>query len=149
MAPAEPMASRMRTSGSTLRLSGIRAPGRQGDRAAWSTSGRSTTINRAMPVVASVQNLSKIYRKPGTNVEVPALRSINLDFEEGEYTAIMGASGSGKSTLMNVLGCLDQPTRGRYIMGDIDISQLPDNQLSEIRSRRIGFIFQNFNLIQQ
>jgi putative ABC transport system ATP-binding protein len=102
-----------------------------------------------MAVVASVQNLSKIYRKPGTNVEVPALRSINLDFIEGEYTAIMGASGSGKSTLMNVLGCLDQPTSGRYVLGDVDISQLPDDQLSEIRSRRIGFIFQNFNLIQQ
>jgi len=102
-----------------------------------------------MAVVASVQNLSKIYRKPGTNVEVHALRSINLDFIEGEYTAIMGASGSGKSTLMNVLGCLDQPTSGRYILGDIDISSLPDDELSEIRSRRIGFIFQNFNLIQQ
>jgi len=102
-----------------------------------------------MAVVASVQNLSKIYRKPGTNIEVPALRSINLDFIEGEYTAIMGASGSGKSTLMNVLGCLDQPTSGRYILGDIDISSLPDDELSEIRSRRIGFIFQNFNLIQQ
>jgi putative ABC transport system ATP-binding protein len=102
-----------------------------------------------MAVVASVQNLSKIYRKPGTNVEVHALRSISLDFVEGEYTAIMGASGSGKSTLMNVLGCLDQPTSGRYILGDIDISSLPDDELSEIRSRRIGFIFQNFNLIQQ
>jgi putative ABC transport system ATP-binding protein len=102
-----------------------------------------------MAVVASVQNLRKIYRKPGTNVEVHALRSISLDFVEGEYTAIMGASGSGKSTLMNVLGCLDQPTSGRYILGDIDISSLPDDELSEIRSRRIGFIFQNFNLIQQ
>src|SRR5215208_5160520 len=102
-----------------------------------------------MAVVASVQNLSKIYRKPGTNVEVAALRSINLDFLEGEYTAIMGASGSGKSTLMNILGCLDQPTSGAYILGGQDISALPDDQLSEIRSRRIGFIFQNFNLIQQ
>src|SRR5688572_4788930 len=102
-----------------------------------------------MAAVASVRNLSKIYRKPGTNVEVPALRTVNLDFEEGEYTAIMGASGSGKSTLMNVLGCLDQPTSGQYILGDIDISALPDDELSEIRSRRIGFIFQNFNLIQQ
>src|SRR5215218_5132684 len=99
--------------------------------------------------VASVQNLSKIYRKPGTNVEVAALRAINLDFLEGEYTAIMGASGSGKSTLMNILGCLDQPTSGAYILGGQDISALPDDQLSEIRSRRIGFIFQNFNLIQQ
>ena len=99
--------------------------------------------------VASVQNLSKIYRKPGTNVQVPALRSINLDFLEGEYTAIMGASGSGKSTLMNILGCLDQPTSGSYILGGQDISSLADDELSEIRSRRIGFIFQNFNLIQQ
>ncbi len=102
-----------------------------------------------MPAVASIRNLSKIYRKPGTNVEVVALRSIQLEFEEGEYTAIMGASGSGKSTLMNILGCLDQPTSGSYILGDTDISALPDDDLSEIRSRRIGFVFQNFNLIQQ
>jgi putative ABC transport system ATP-binding protein len=61
----------------------------------------------------------------------------------------MGASGSGKSTLMNILGCLDQPTSGHYILGDSDVSSLPDDELSEIRSRRIGFIFQNFNLIQQ
>src|SRR5947207_6549887 len=100
-------------------------------------------------VVASVRNLSKVYRKPGTNVEVHALRSINLDFIQGQFTAIMGASGSGKSTLMNVLGCLDQPTAGQYILGGQDISSLADDELSEIRSRRIGFIFQNFNLIQQ
>jgi putative ABC transport system ATP-binding protein len=99
--------------------------------------------------VASVQDLSKIYRKPGTNVEVAALRSINLDIEAGEYTAIMGASGSGKSTLMNILGCLDKPTSGRYILGGQDVSQMDDDVLSEIRSSRIGFIFQNFNLIQQ
>ena len=102
-----------------------------------------------MPVVASVQNLSKIYRKPGTNVEVAALRSINLEFIEGEYTAIMGASGSGKSTLMNIIGCLDQSTSGSYVLGGVDISQLEDDELSEIRSRRIGFIFQQYNLIQQ
>jgi putative ABC transport system ATP-binding protein len=102
-----------------------------------------------MSAVASVRNLSKIYRKPGTNVEVAALRAIDLDIEEGEFTAIMGASGSGKSTLMNILGCLDQPTSGQYILGGQDISQLDDDTLSEIRSRRIGFIFQNFNLIQQ
>jgi putative ABC transport system ATP-binding protein len=102
-----------------------------------------------MPLVASVQNLSKIYHKPGTSVEVAALRSINLDFVEGEYTAIMGASGSGKSTLMNVLGCLDRPTGGQYILGNEDISKLDDDRLSEIRSKRIGFIFQQFNLIQQ
>src|SRR2546423_1355148 len=102
-----------------------------------------------MPHVAAVQNLSKIYRKPGTNVEVHALRSINVDFTEGQYTAIMGASASGKSTLMNILGCLDRPTSGHYFLGDTDVSALEDDVLSEIRSRRIGFIFQNFNLIQQ
>lgn len=102
-----------------------------------------------MGLVASVQKLSKIYRKPGTNVEVAALRSIDLDFEEGEYTAIMGASGSGKSTLMNILGCLDQPTNGHYILGGQDVSTLEDDALSGIRSQRIGFVFQNFNLIQQ
>src|SRR5437868_3874060 len=107
------------------------------------------TYNMFMAVVASVQNLSKIYRKPGTNVEVPALRSINLEFIEGEYTAIMGASGSGKSTLMNIIGCLDQSTSGSYVLGGVDISRLNDDELSEIRSKRIGFIFQNFNLIQQ
>lgn len=100
-------------------------------------------------VVASVRELTKIYRKPGTTVEVAALRATNLEFIQNEYTAIMGASGSGKSTLMNILGCLDKPTGGQYILGDDDISQLPDDQLSEIRSQRIGFIFQNFNLIQQ
>src|SRR3954466_13021369 len=107
------------------------------------------TYNTNMAIVASVQNLTKIYRKPGTNVEVPALRSINLEFIEGEYTAIMGASGSGKSTLMNIIGCLDQSTSGSYVLGGVDISRLDDDELSEIRSRRIGFIFQNFNLIQQ
>ena len=102
-----------------------------------------------MSNVASVKNLSKIYRKPGANVEVAALHSINLDFREGEYTAIMGASGSGKSTLMNILGCLDKPSQGQYLLGGEDVSALEDDLLSEIRSRRIGFIFQNFNLIQQ
>src|SRR3954467_6096755 len=102
-----------------------------------------------MSFVASVRNLSKIYRKPGTNIEVAALRSITLDFVEGEYTAIMGASGSGKSTLMNLIGCLDRPTSGEYLLGGEDVSQIEDDRLSEIRSKRIGFIFQQFNLIQQ
>lgn len=102
-----------------------------------------------MSTVASVRNLYKIYRKPGTDVEVYALRDVSIDFKEGEFTAIMGASGSGKSTLMNIIGCLDQPTSGQYILGGEDVSQLEDDKLSEIRSRRIGFVFQNFNLIQQ
>src|SRR6185436_17749650 len=99
-----------------------------------------------MPAVASVHNLSKIYRKPGTNVEVHALHQINLELIEGQYAAIMGASGSGKSTLMNILGCLDQPTIGSYVPGGQDISSMPDDELSEIRSKKIGFVFQNFNL---
>src|SRR4051812_6215015 len=114
-----------------------------------SVQGPQTSPLRNMSLVASVQNLSKIYRKPGTNVEVHALRAINVDFKTNEYTAIMGASGSGKSTLMNIIGCLDRPTSGQYFLGDIDVSALEDDVLSEIRSRRIGFIFQNFNLIQQ
>jgi predicted ABC-type transport system involved in lysophospholipase L1 biosynthesis ATPase subunit len=102
-----------------------------------------------MPLAASIRDLSKIYRKPGTNVEVAALRSVSIDFEVGEYTAIMGASGSGKSTMMNIIGCLDRPTHGSYILGEHDVSRLDDDRLSEIRSQEIGFIFQNFNLIQQ
>ena len=99
--------------------------------------------------VAAVEDLSKVYRKPGTTVEVSALRGIDVSIMPGEYAAIMGASGSGKSTLMNILGCLDQPTGGRYLLGGEDVSRLDDERLSEIRSERIGFVFQNFNLIQQ
>ena len=99
--------------------------------------------------VAEVRNLWKVYRKPGTDVEVAALKGVDLVIRRGEYTAIMGASGSGKSTLMNVLGCLDQPTQGQYLLGGTDVATLGDDALSEIRSRRIGFVFQNFNLIQQ
>src|SRR3954454_5998381 len=114
----------------------------------WPIDPQPATI-RSMPLVAYVENVSKIYRKPGTQIEVAALRDVSIDFEQGEYTAIMGASGSGKSTLMNILGCLDKPTLGRYVLGGQDIGEMPDDELSEIRSRRIGFIFQNFNLIQQ
>ncbi len=99
--------------------------------------------------VAEVEQIWKIYRKPGTDVEVCALRGVSLKIRRGEYMAIMGASGSGKSTLMNILGCLDQPTRGHYILGGEDVSVMPDDDLSDIRSRSIGFVFQNFNLIQQ
>jgi putative ABC transport system ATP-binding protein len=109
----------------------------------------SSELNPAAEAVASVRNLAKVYQKPGTDVQVHALRSINLDFIKGEFTAIMGASGSGKSTLMNIIGCLDQPTAGNYILGGQDVSELDDDALSEIRSRSIGFIFQNFNLVQQ
>ena len=82
-------------------------------------------------------------------VKVEALKEINLSFYEGEYSAIMGASGSGKSTLLNILGCLDKPTSGSYFLHGEDVAKLDDDQLSAIRGKRIGFIFQSFNLIPQ
>ncbi|GAC1470536.1 MAG: hypothetical protein NVSMB9_15730 [Isosphaeraceae bacterium] len=82
-------------------------------------------------------------------VVVHALKGVSVDFYPGEYVAIMGASGSGKSTMLNLLGCLDRPSGGKYILGDRDVAQLNDDELSEVRSRYIGFIFQSYNLIQQ
>lgn len=93
-------------------------------------------------------DLWKIYQLT-SEVKVEALRGINLVIYEGEYVAIMGPSGSGKSTLLNVLGCLDRPTLGKYFLGGEDVSAFDDDQLSEIRGRRIGFIFQSYNLIPQ
>jgi putative ABC transport system ATP-binding protein len=80
-------------------------------------------------------------------VEVPALKGINLKIDTNEYVAIMGPSGSGKSTLMNILGCLDTPTSGQYLFRNVDVSQLDDDQLSAMRNKEIGFVFQSFNLL--
>lgn len=99
--------------------------------------------------IASIHELTKTYAKPGSPVHVQALRGINIEFAEGESVAICGQSGSGKSTLMNLLGCLDRPTSGSYMLGGLDVSQLNDDELSDIRGRRIGFVFQSFNLIPQ
>lgn len=82
-------------------------------------------------------------------IVVHALRGVSVDFYPGEYVAIMGASGSGKSTMLNLLGCLDRPTSGMYLLGNQDVAKLNDDDLSEVRSRFIGFIFQAYNLIQQ
>lgn len=100
-------------------------------------------------VIAEVRQLTKIYGEPGSDVQVLALRDIDIKFVEGQSLAICGQSGSGKSTLMNLLGCLDRATSGRYLLGGLDVSRLDDDQLSEIRGKMIGFVFQNFNLVPQ
>jgi len=101
------------------------------------------------PEIVRVEDLFKIYQKTAAVEPVYALRGVTLGITQGEMVAIMGASGSGKSTLMNILGCLDRPTRGHYFLDGFDVAQLPDDELSEFRGRRLGFIFQNFNLIPQ
>lgn len=92
-----------------------------------------------------VRDLAKIYQVG--NQEVKALRSIDLDIRKNEYVALMGPSGSGKSTLMNILGCLDTPTRGTYFLNGEDVSKKEDDELAEVRNREIGFVFQTFNLL--
>jgi putative ABC transport system ATP-binding protein len=92
-----------------------------------------------------IEAVTKVYRMG--SVEVQALKGIDLRVDEGEFVAIMGASGSGKTTLMNVIGCLDLPSQGRYLLEGVDVRQLNDNQLAAIRNRKIGFVFQSFNLI--
>ncbi|MBV9140075.1 MAG: ABC transporter ATP-binding protein, partial [Pseudonocardiales bacterium] len=90
-------------------------------------------------------DVTKVYRME--KVEVPALCGIDLTIDDGEMVAIMGPSGSGKTTLMNILGCLDVPTSGRYLLDGADVSRLSDSRLAKIRSRKVGFVFQSFNLV--
>lgn len=98
-----------------------------------------------MDKIIEIRDIAKIY-KMGT-MEVKAIQSISMDINQNEYVALMGPSGSGKSTLMNILGCLDTPSRGTYILNGTDVSHLIDNELAEIRNREIGFVFQTFNLL--
>jgi len=96
-------------------------------------------------MLIEIKNLYKNYRMD--NVEVEALKAINLQIKQNEYVAIMGPSGSGKLTLMNILGCLDTPTEGQYLFKNVDVSTLDDDSLSAMRNKEIGFVFQNFNLL--
>ena len=98
-------------------------------------------------LLIKMKNIKKIYDLG--EVKVQALKNVNLEIKEKEHISIMGPSGSGKTTLLNIIGCLDKPTDGEYFLEGVNISQLDDDQLSEIRNKKIGFIFQNYNLIPQ
>ena len=100
-----------------------------------------------MNLAFRVEDLKKEYVLGGETVH--ALRGVTIEVPEGDYVAIMGPSGSGKSTLLNLLGCLDRPSSGRYFLGGDDVAKMSDDQLSEVRARRIGFVFQSYNLIAQ
>jgi putative ABC transport system ATP-binding protein len=98
-----------------------------------------------MAPVVQIQDIHKIY--DSGEIPVHAVRGVSLDIQRGEFVALMGASGSGKSTLMNMLGCLDRPTRGTYLLDGIDISRLDRNELADLRNQKLGFVFQGFNLL--
>jgi putative ABC transport system ATP-binding protein len=100
-----------------------------------------------MPPVVEIRDLHKIYESG--EVPVHAVRGVSLDIHRGEFVALMGASGSGKSTLMNMLGCLDRPTRGTYLLDGTDISVLDRNDLADLRNQKLGFVFQGFNLLSR
>jgi putative ABC transport system ATP-binding protein len=100
-----------------------------------------------MKIIIQIENLTKIYGVG--DAQVRALDGVNLQIQENEFVAIMGPSGSGKSTLMNILGCLDRPTSGRYTLAGEDVSNMDKTQLANIRNQRIGFVFQSYNLLPQ
>ncbi|MFZ0889476.1 MAG: ABC transporter ATP-binding protein, partial [Candidatus Binataceae bacterium] len=100
-----------------------------------------------MVPVIEIVGLDKTYQMG--EIEVRALIGVNLRVERGEFVAVMGASGSGKSTLMNIIGCLDQPTGGSYLLEGVDVASLSEQELAAVRSRRIGFVFQTFNLLSR
>jgi putative ABC transport system ATP-binding protein len=102
---------------------------------------------RRRPLAIRVREVTKTYQLG--QIRVRALRQVSLQIERGDFVAIMGSSGSGKSTLMNILGCLDIPTSGRYLIDGVDVSSLDEDDLSDLRSRKIGFVFQSFNLVSR
>ncbi len=108
---------------------------------------RATVASHARAPLIEIRDLDKTFRVG--EVEIKALRDVNLTIGRGEFVAIMGASGSGKSTLMNILGCLDRPTAGAYLLEGVDAASLDDEALAHIRGRRIGFVFQSFNLLSR
>lgn len=95
--------------------------------------------------IITIENISKVY-KMGDEI-INALKSVSLSIDKNEYVALMGPSGSGKSTLMNILGCLDSPSAGSYVLNGIDVSSMSDGELAEVRNKQIGFVFQTFNLL--
>jgi len=100
-----------------------------------------------MPAVVQLEDIHKTY--DSGEVPVHAVRGVTLQLHKGEFMAVMGASGSGKSTLMNTLGCLDRPTRGRYLLDGVDVSGLDRNELADLRNAKLGFVFQGFNLLSR
>ncbi|PJF25459.1 MAG: hypothetical protein CUN53_12695, partial [Phototrophicales bacterium] len=101
----------------------------------------------ARKVVIDIRGITKSYKMG--DIEVHALRGVDLKIEEGEFVSIMGPSGSGKSTLMNILGALDQPTSGTFMLDGVDVSRLSEAELARVRNKKIGFVFQNFNLLKR
>src|SRR5690606_5357551 len=102
---------------------------------------------RKMSALITLDRVEKTYRTG--KVDVRAVRGVSLEIHRGEFVAFMGASGSGKSSLMNLLGCLDRPTGGRYLLDGVDISALDRNALATLRNRKLGFVFQSFNLLSR
>jgi putative ABC transport system ATP-binding protein len=115
------------------------------ERVSSTRSASATPGRRSSRPVIGVEDVSKTYRLG--EIKVHALRGVSLVIQRGDFVAIMGSSGSGKSTLMNILGCLDIPTRGRYRMDGVDVSTLDEDDLSDLRNRKLGFVFQSFNLV--
>src|SRR5205085_11858053 len=112
----------------------------------WSSDVCSSDLKAARPVIR-LEGINKTYTMG--DVEVHALRGVSLDIREGEFVAIMGTSGSGKSTTMNIIGCLDRPTRGTYVLDGQDVSELSKDERADIRNRKLGFVFQGFNLLSR